>query len=81
MGFARSALGQFLATPAGRVVRIVAGFVLICLGYFLGGATAVILMIVGLVPLVAGVLDLCFISALLGGPLTGAHVRELKSQT
>ena len=34
------------------------------------------MMVVGLVPLAAGAFDLCFISALLGGPLSGARIAK-----
>ena len=37
-------------------------------------AMTVAFMLVGLVPLSAGVFDWCIISALLGGPLSGARV-------
>jgi hypothetical protein len=62
-------------SPAGRVVRIVAGIGLIAWGYTgRGSGTALALMVVGLVPLAAGVFDLCLISALLGGPISGARI-------
>jgi len=33
-------------------------------------------MVAGLVPLAAGAFDWCLISALLGGPISGARIRE-----
>ena len=46
---------KFMASPAGRITRIVAGIVLIVLGLFvIHGVGGIILAIVGLVPLVAG---------------------------
>jgi hypothetical protein len=77
MEFYRSALGQFFATGAGRVTRVVAGIVLIVLGYMLlPSVIGIILIVIGLVPLFAGLLDVCVISALLGGPLQGAAIRN-----
>jgi len=74
--FGRSGFAQFVNSPAGRIVRLVAGLGLIASGYVnRGGSSGTILMIVGLVPLAAGVFDWCLISALLGGPLSGARIR------
>jgi hypothetical protein len=72
--FGKSAFARFINSPAGRAFRIIVGLVLIAWGYVHGGSTGVILMVVGLVPLAAGLFDLCVISALLGGPLKGARV-------
>ena len=76
MDFHRSALGQFFATGAGRVTRVVAGVVLVAWGYLLlpsiGG---IALVVIGLVPLLAGLFDVCVISALFGGPFRGAAIR------
>ena len=77
MDFYRSALGQFFATSAGRITRVVAGIVLIVWGYtLLPSVAGIVLIVIGLVPLVAGLLDVCVISALLGGPLQGAAIRK-----
>ena len=79
MGFAESGFAQFMSSPAGRIVRIVAGLALILWGYSARTTTlGLVLMVVGLVPLIAGAFDLCFFSALLGGPMGGARIRALK---
>jgi hypothetical protein len=53
--------------------------VLIIWGYTQAGSgMGVVLIIVGFVPLAAGALDLCLISALLGGPISGAKIRGQK---
>jgi hypothetical protein len=72
--FGRSGFARFINSPAGRAVRMIAGLAMIGGGYTVGGTGGVVLMIVGLVPLVAGVLNLCFLSALLGGPLGGSRL-------
>ena len=78
MDFYRSALGQFFATGAGRVTRIVAGIALIMWGYLLLPSVAgIFLIVIGLVPLLAGTFDVCLISALLGGPFQGSAIREV----
>ena len=68
---------KFMSSGMGRALRIVAGLVLAALGiFFANGALGLILIIVGAVPLIAGMLDMCFIGALfLGTPLRGAEVR------
>ncbi len=77
MSFAQSAFAQFVSSPAGRIIRVVAGLALIAWGYALSGQTVgTVLMAVGLLPLLAGALDLCVLSALLGGPLSGAEIRR-----
>jgi Co/Zn/Cd efflux system component len=76
--FAHTGFAHFINTVAGRVLRLVAGIALIVWGYSLLDETlGVVLIIIGLIPLIAGALDLCVISALLGGPLAGKKVREI----
>ncbi len=73
--FGKSAFAQLLNSPVGRIARVVVGLGLIAWGYpHRAGSTGIITMVVGLVPLTAGVFNLCFISALLGGPLSGARI-------
>jgi hypothetical protein len=73
--FGRTPLAQFINSPAGRVVRIIIGLALIYWGYTKQGTTAgTVTMLIGVVPLAAGVFNLCIISALLGGPLSGAKI-------
>ena len=63
--FGRSGFARFVNSPAGRITRIVAGIGLIGWGYTqLATGMGLALIIVGLVPLVAGAFDLCLISAL-----------------
>ena len=77
MSFAQSPFAQFMSSPAGRIIRVVAGLALIGWGYTLSGQTmGTVLMVVGLLPLLAGALDICVLSALLGGPLSGAAIRR-----
>lgn len=77
--FAQSGFARFINSPAGRVVRIVAGLVLLVWGYTQRADVAgIVLIVVGLVPLAAGMFDWCLISALLGGPIRGAVLRQPK---
>jgi len=71
MGFA-----QFMSSGVGRGLRIVAGIVLIAIGLgVVGGTGGIVLAVVGLVPLLAGVLDVCLFGVLFGAPLKGPDVR------
>ncbi len=74
--FNRSRLSRFLNSPAGRAFRLVAGTAFLVVGYvYREHALGVLSMIWGVFPLIAGAFDICFISALLGGPLSGAKIR------
>ena len=69
----------FMASPTGRLTRIVAGAALIVLGLFgLGGATGTVIAIVGLLPLVAGLGDFCAFAPLFGAPMSGPRIRSGK---
>lgn len=72
MGFAK-----FMSSSLGRGLRIVAGLALVVIGLALvGGVGGVILAVIGVVPLVAGLMNICIIGALfLRTPLRGAEVR------
>lgn len=66
----------FMASMTGRIVRIVAGIVLIAVGLaWIRGVWGIILAIVGVVPLAAGVLDFCVFAPLFGCPLSGPKIR------
>jgi hypothetical protein len=78
MALAQSSIGSFLASGAGRALRVVAGFALIGLGLgVVDSPVGTVLAAVGLVPLAAGATDVCVLSALLGGPFRGQAIRDL----
>lgn len=73
--FGRTAFARFVNSPAGRAARAVVGLGLIAWGYAQRTeSSGIALIAVGLVFLAAGAFDLCFISALLGGPIQGSRV-------
>jgi len=75
--FNRSGFSRFLNSPAGRGFRLVAGTGFLVVGYvFREHTLGVVAMAYSALPLTAGGLDLCWISAVLGGPLAGAKVRQ-----
>ncbi|MFQ3647972.1 MAG: DUF2892 domain-containing protein [Anaerolineae bacterium] len=66
------ALAKFMAGPVGRGARIVLGIALIVLGLAVVGDTAgLILAAVGVVPILAGVFNVCLIGPIIGAPLSG----------
>ena len=74
------AVVQFLASKTGRYVRIGVGIILLILGIFVVQDTAgIVLTIIALVPLLAGIFDVCLIAPLFGAPFKGADIRARKS--
>ena len=72
-------LVSFLASPTGRIVRVVAGIALIAWGLWgLGGTAGIIIALVGAVPLLAGLFDFCVFAPLFGNPLSGKKIRAGK---
>jgi uncharacterized membrane protein HdeD (DUF308 family) len=71
---------KFMASRNGRITRIVAGAVLIILGFFVVDSITlgVILIVVGLVPLLAGIFDYCVLAPLFGAPISGVKIRAGK---
>lgn len=69
-------VARFMATPAGRGVRILFGLILIWLGLAMDKPAGYVLEAVGLIPILAGVLNLCLIAPLLGAPLRGRDVMK-----
>lgn len=69
----------FMASTAGRAVRILAGIALIAWGLLgLGGAWGIVVAVIGLVPFLAGVFDFCVFAPLFGAPLSGPKIRTSK---
>lgn len=67
-----NAFACFMAGPIGRGVRIVAGLLLIAWGWTMREqTTGMVLMVVGLVPLLAGVFNVCLIAPIIGAPFSG----------
>ena len=74
------AFAKFMASPAGRWLRVIVGVVLVIVGAILAFQPAntlpgVIIAVVGLLPLVAGVVDVCVFAPLFGAPLSGPRIR------
>ncbi|MCC6242464.1 MAG: DUF2892 domain-containing protein [Gemmatimonadaceae bacterium] len=67
-----------MSSPAGRVLRIVAGAGMIAGGIAADSDAGTAVAIVGAVPLLAGSFDFCILSPLFGGPLSGKAIRAAK---
>ncbi len=75
--FNQSGFSIFLNSQAGRILRIFTGIGFLVLGFIFREHTlGVISMVWGILPLSAGVLDICYVSAALGGPLSGKKIRS-----
>jgi len=60
----------------GRLLRIVVGIALVLVGTFVvGGTGGTILLIVGLIPLVAGLAGICLFAPLFGYKVNGESAR------
>ena len=72
-----NAFFRFLANGTGRIVRIVAGLLLIAIGIlWVQGTAGWILVIIGLVPLLAGAFDKCVFAPLFKLPFDGTQLRR-----
>jgi hypothetical protein len=70
---------SFMASPAGRAARVAAGVVLIAWGLLgVGGLTGTIMAVVGVVPLLAGLVDACLFAPLFSCPISGARIRAAR---
>ncbi len=75
MAFQTSDFACFMASAAGRWLRIIAGAALIFGGWSMHSGTGVIVMVAGLVPIAAGVFDFCLIAPILHAPFWGRQIR------
>lgn len=67
------AIATFMASPTGRIARIIMGAVLIVLGLVAGGGVGTALIIIGLLPIATGVLNVCLIAPIVGAPFKGGR--------
>ena len=74
--FNRSSFSRFINSFAGRVFRLAAGTTFLVVGFvYRHEPLGVASMIWSVLPLSAGAFDICWISAALGGPLSGSKIR------
>lgn len=66
------AFAKFMAGPIGRGIRILAGVALIAIGLLsVQGTAGLLLALVGVLPILAGVLNICFIAPIIRAPFSG----------
>jgi hypothetical protein len=74
--FNRSRFSHFINSLRGRIFRVVAGTAFLIVGFvFRQHPLGVVSMLWSVLPLTAGFFDVCYISAALGGPFSGAIIR------
>lgn len=67
----------FMTGNTGRMLRIIAGIVLMTVGVLVVKDTlGTVLSVVALIPIAGGLLDFCVVGAVLGYPFRGAAARE-----
>lgn len=69
------AFAKFMAGVYGRMIRILAGMALIAVGIYVQGTWGVVIGVVGAVPLLAGVFNVCLFAPLFGAPFSGTKLR------
>ena len=62
---------EWMSRPAGRILRILAGVILIGAGLYFQGVWGYVVAVVGMVPVLAGVFNFCLIAPILGAPFRG----------
>ena len=77
-GFNRSGFSRFINSGAGRVFRLVAGTGFLVVGIaYRHHAAGIAAIAWSVLPISSAALDICYFSALLGGPLSSAKIRSL----
>jgi hypothetical protein len=66
----------WMASPAGRITRIVAGAALIAVGFAVGGGGGLIIGLVGIVPAAMGLSNRCLIAPLISAPWKGEDAAD-----
>lgn len=70
------AFAKMMASPLGRLIRIVAGIALIVIGLVsVQGVGGIVLAVIGVLPILAGVFNVCLVAPLIGAPFSGKATR------
>lgn len=67
---------RFMATPTGRILRIVLGIAIIWIGYMATKPFGYVLEFIGLIPVLAGLFNICLIGRFIGAPLRGSDLSK-----
>jgi ABC-type multidrug transport system permease subunit len=69
------AFARFMASPIGRIARVLLGIALILIGLFaIEGTWGTIIAIIGVIPVAAGIANVCLIGPLIGAPFRGSDL-------
>lgn len=80
--FNQSGFSRWINSGAGRVFRIIAGLAFLISGViYRNNPLGIVSIIWSFFPLSAGLFDLCYISAVLGGPFMGSKIRIIQSKS
>lgn len=70
------AFAKMMASPLGRLIRIVAGIALVVIGLVsVQGVGGIVLAVIGVLPILAGVFNVCLVAPLIGAPFSGKATR------
>lgn len=76
--FNRSGFSRFINGGTGRLVRLIAGAGFLVVGYiYRAHPLGIASMVWSFFPISSSVMDWCWISLALGGPLRACHIRPL----
>lgn len=78
MRFEKTEFAQFIVTDAGRALRIGAGLALIGAAMGKRGSAGAVLALAGLIPLGAGVFDICVLGPFFGASHQGSRIRAAR---
>lgn len=67
-------LFKFLASMQGRAIRVLLGMLILSFGFEVNP----VWLVVGVIPLLAGVFDVCVLAPVFGLPYSGSQLRKLK---
>lgn len=77
--FNRSGFSRLVNSRSGRFFRLAAGAAFLVAGYLnRSDAFGIACLVWSVFPLSAGAFDVCYLSAMLGGPLRGPKIRALQ---
>ncbi|MGB1110262.1 MAG: YgaP family membrane protein [Gammaproteobacteria bacterium] len=72
-------LSKLMATPFGRIIRILGGAALIAWGLAgVGGSNGILIAVVGVLPILTGAFNICLIGPLFGAPLSGSRASAVQ---
>ncbi|MGZ3900236.1 MAG: YgaP family membrane protein [Bacteroidia bacterium] len=72
---------KFMVSKGGRVLRIVVGLIIIAIGAFSFTKVNFTLIIIGIIPLAAGLFDFCLLAPLMGYYFSGKKTRSQVNNT